>query len=157
MLPPSHGAAPLASAAPPEAVVRAEAAVAVDEPRSPPLEAVPPPEVPQPAAAATASHAKTEPVQASGPCDFPVLVLPRMQRPGQQHHRRSPSAGEGYDADPHHSATSSLQQSGGCDGDAAAGAGMAPHAVIDDLVSVMDFWRLGAPFWLICCLCLRQA
>ncbi len=135
-LPPSPDVVPVASAAPPEPVSRAVVAVPVSEPHSPPLEAVPSPAAPQPAVAAPVSPAKPEPVQDSGPCDFPVLVLPRMQRPGQQHHRRSPSAGEGYDADPHHSATSSVQQSRADDGDTAAGAGVAPHAVIDDLVSV---------------------
>ena len=81
---------------------------------------------------------KPQPVPDSGPCDFPVLVVPRMQRPEQQLHHRSPSAGEGYDVDPHHSATSSLQHSRGNSSDAAA---PPPHSVIDDLVSTMHGLR----------------
>ena len=141
-LPPSPDATPLARAAPPEAVSRTEVVVPADEQHSVPLpleEAVPELAAPRPAAAEAVvpAAAAERKVPDSGPCDFPVLVLPRMQRPGQQQHKRSPSAGEGYDADPHHSATSSLQQSGGDGGDAAAGAGKAPHAVMDDLVSAL--------------------
>ena len=139
-LPPSLDAVPSARVAPPEAVSRAEAVVPADEPHSWPLQAVPASVAPQPAAAAVAC---AEPVPDAGPCDFPVLVVPRMQRPGQLH-QRAPSAGEGYDADPHHSATSSLQQSGGDGGDTAAGAGTAPHAAIDDLVSAVGLDLSGS-------------
>ena len=128
--------APAVAASPPEAAIVQKAAEPVREVSELSARASGPVEA-QPAAAASAVAAPAASVAGAsdtGPCDFPVLVVPRMQPRGARVHR-SASADEGYGDGGQRSASSSVQHSRQNSADAAPSFVIAPTAVVmDDLV-----------------------